>query len=571
MFRQPLFARFPSRRSVVYSKKGIVASPQPLAAQAGLEILKAGGNAVDAAVATAAALCVTEPCSTGVGGDMFMLYWNERQKKIFALNGSGRSPKSLTIDKCRELGFKDSVLPPINVNSVTIPGQVAGWVDAVAAHGSNKVSLSDILKPAIELCKDGFPVSEVTALQWAECESLLKTASPNGYELLKDGSAPRTGQLFKNPYLGKVLEEIATGGKAGFYEGWVASAIVDVITQLGGVMTLDDLKSHTSTHDEPASVAYKDIKLWECPPNGQGLIALEALSIIDSLEKSGKIPSLDTLGHNSLAYTHIIIEALRYAFADGNEYIGDPRAEKIPMNELLNDTYLSERVKNFRLDAADATLSNGFPTSTSDTVYFTTSDSQGNACSFICSNAANFGCGVVPQGCGFPLQNRGHGFLLREGHLNSLKPNKRPYHTIMPAMVTKGDRLEMAYGVMGGFMQPQGHLQVLLNTLIFGYHPQDALDAPRICIRPAKASPEYSTTADHSTLSSKSVVSLEEGFSEEVAEGLRKMGHEVEIVKGWQRAVFGRGQIISAYTDPNGELVYCAGSDLRGDGHAVAW
>jgi len=298
---------------------------------------------------------------------------------------------------------------------------------------------------------------------------------------------------------------------------------------------------------------------------------LEALGVIDSLEKSGKIPPLHKLGHNSLEYTHVVIEALRYAFADGNEYIGDPSMENIPIKELLSSDYLSQRVSNFRPDVVDSTLSNGFPTHTSDTVYFTTSDSEGNACSFICSNAALFGCGAVPKGCGFPLQNRGSGFILGEGHLNSLKPNKRPYHTIMPAMVTKGDRLEMAYGVMGGFMQPQGHLQVLLNTYVFGYHPQDALDAPRVCIRPVRATSEYATTDDHSILSGKSFVSLEEGFSEEVADGLRKMGHEVEILTGWSRDMFGRGQIIRASHDPNGERVYCGGSDQRGDGHAVPW
>lgn len=567
----PLFARFPSRRSVVYSKKGIIASSQPLASQAGLDVLKAGGNAVDAAVATAAALGVTEPCSTGVGGDMFMLYWNERQKKVFALNGSGRSPKALTIQKCQELGFNGNVMPSQNVNTATVPGQVAGWVDALAAHGSGKVSMATVLKPAIELCEDGFPVSEVTARQWVECDSLLKTASPNGHELLKDGSAPRTGQIFKNPYLAKVLTEIAQNGKSGFYEGWVANAIVDVITQLGGVMTLDDLKSHTSTHDEPISVSYKGIDLWECPPNGQGIIALEALGIVDALEKSGKIPPLETLGHNSLEYAHVVTEALRYAFADGNAYIADPGKERIPMKELLSTDYLSGRVRNFNPNVADSTLQHGYPASTSDTVYFTTSDSEGNACSFICSNASNFGCGVVPKGCGFPLQNRGHGFLLHEGHLNSLKPNKRPYHTIMPAMVTKGGKFEMAYGVMGGYMQPQGHLQVLLNSFVFGYNPQDALDAPRLCIKPARASPEYASADDHSTLSQKSIVSLEEGFSKQVAQGLEKMGHKVEIITGWERAVFGRGQVISVYLDSNGERVYYSGSDLRGDGHAVPW
>ncbi|KAL9485314.1 hypothetical protein ACSS6W_004103 [Trichoderma asperelloides] len=568
----PDFSRFHSRRSVVYSTKGIVAASQPLAAQAGLDILKAGGNAVDAAIATAAALGVTEPNSTGVGGDMFMIYWDEKKKKAFAMNGSGRSPAALTIDKCREIGLSGNLLPPQHANSVTVPGQVAGWFDAMDTYGSGKVTMEQILKPSIELCEDGFPVSEITARHWIECEGLLKKSSPNGGEvLLAGGKAPRAGYVFKNPNLAKVLREIASKGKAGFYEGWVAESIADTLQKLQGVMTTQDLKDHTTTFVEPISQAYNDYKLWECPPNGQGIIALEALGIINSLEKEGKIPALKSLQHNSIEYVHTIVEALRYAFADGDAYVSDPEHSGPIWKSLLGEKYLAERASCFKLDAVDATLKHGFPKNASDTVYLTTSDSEGNACSFICSLASNFGSGIVPKGCGFALQNRGTQFQLREGHVNTLRPRKRPYHTIIPAMVTKNDRLDLSFGVMGGFMQPQGHLQVMLNSCVFGFNAQDALDAPRVCIRPSRTLPEYATAGDYSKLTQKSMICLEEGFPEETVEGLRKLGHEVELITGWNRDLFGRGQVIQANYDPSGQRVYNGGSDLRSDGHAVAW
>jgi gamma-glutamyltranspeptidase/glutathione hydrolase len=342
----PDFSRFNSRRSVVYSTKGIVAASQPLAAQAGLDILKAGGNAVDAAIATAAALGVTEPNSTGVGGDMFMIFWDEKKKKAFAINGSGRSPAALTIDKCREIGLSGNLLPPQHAHSVTVPGQVAGWFDALDAYGSGKVTMEQILKPSIELCDDGFPVSEITARHWIQCEGLLKTSSSNSGELLLEGGkAPRAGQVFKNPNLAKVLREIASKGKAGFYEGWVAESIADTLQYLQGVMTTQDLKDHTTTFVEPISQVYGEYKLWECPPNGQGIIALEALGIINSLEKEGKIPSLKSLQHNSVEYVHTVVEALRYAFADGDAYVSDPEHSGPDWKSLLSEKYLAERVQ----------------------------------------------------------------------------------------------------------------------------------------------------------------------------------------------------------------------------------
>lgn len=568
----PDFSRFNSRRSVVYSTKGIVAASQPLAAQAGLDILKAGGNAVDAAVATAAALGVTEPNSTGVGGDMFMIFWDEKKKKAFAINGSGRSPAGLTIERCREMGLSGNLLPPQHAHSVTVPGQVAGWASAIHTYGSHKVTMEQILKRSIELCEDGFPVSEITARHWIECEGLLGKSSPNGGEvLMADGKAPRAGQVFKNPNLAKVLREIASRGAAGFYQGWVGKSIADTLQQLQGVMTTEDLKQHFTTLVEPISQAYNEYTLWECPPNGQGIIALEALGIINSLEKEGKIPPLKSLQHNSVEYVHTIVEALRYAFADGDAYVSDPDRSGPLWQGILDEKYLAERASSFKLDAVDNTLKHGYPTHASDTVYLTTSDSEGNACSFISSLASNFGSGIVPKGCGFALQNRGTQFQLRTGHVNTLRGGKRPYHTIIPAMVTKNDRLDLSFGVMGGFMQPQGHLQVMLNSCIFGFNAQDALDAPRVCIRPSRTMPEYATATDYSKLTQKSMICLEEGFPEETVEGLRKLGHEVELITGWNRDLFGRGQVIKVNYDPSGQRVYNGGSDLRSDGQAVAW
>lgn len=558
------FSKFASRRSVVYSKKGIVACSQPLAAQAGLDVLKAGGNAIEAAVATAAALCVTEPCSVGLGGDMFCLYWNESEKKLYAVNGSGRAPGALTLEKCREMGFKEQSIPSTNINTVTVPGATAGMLDAIDKHGSKKVSLDTLFAPAIELAETGYPVSEVTSSMWIGAEELIKNASPNGHEILKEGKAPRPGEIFKNPYLASVFREVAAKGKDGYYKGRVAQEIVNVITELGGVMTLEDLASHTTTFEDPISIKYRDIELWECAPNGQGLIALIALGYIKSLEEKGIIPCLEKLGHNTGEYLHVIIEALRAGFADGYSYIADSEMEKLPIDQLLSTEYLSERISEFSSKSINASLKHGNPLHSSDTVYFSTSDPEGNACSFIMSNAADFGMAAIPKGCGFPLQNRGSGFRLEESHYNCIKPYKRPYHTIIPAMITKNGQFDTCFGVMGGFMQPQGQVQVLLNILLFGLNPQEALDSPRVQVR---AGLHLSDKDDKMATSSE--IFIEQGISEEAIAKLKELGHNTTVWTGWKRGLFGRGQMIRSITDSNGERVYVAGSDLRGDGHAV--
>lgn len=405
----------------------------------------------------------------------------------------------------------------------------------------------------------------------------------------KDGvRAPRAGEIMRNPNLAKTFRTLAKEGKQGFYSGRIAEEIIKVVKSLGGHLELSDLENHgrlgtqsvdpISLHfkgqnttelpsDQVADRAkYEGVKIWEHPPNGQGLVALMALGILEELEKAGQIPYFGSRSdHNSAPYLHAIIEALRIAFSDGAWYITDPDVEKVPSADLISPAYLSERAKLFSPSKSMPQPKHGYPSPahrSSDTVYFSVTDSEGNGASFINSNYAGFGSCIIPAGCGFTLQNRGANFSLRADHPNALAPNKRPYHTIIPAMITNAhdDSLHSVYGVMGGFMQPQGHVQVLMNMLVFHMSPQTALDAPRICIVSPDATEEV---GDEST-----VVLLEEGIPEETVQELKKMGHDVQVVKGSARSVFGRGQVIRRHVD-DGKGVWSAGSDMRGDGMAV--
>ncbi|KAF7630524.1 gamma-glutamyltranspeptidase [Aspergillus flavus] len=590
----PDFVPFTSRRSTVHSTNGIVTCTQPLAAAAGQRILQQGGNAADAAVAVAAALNITEPSSTGIGGDMFCLFYDVKTKRVHSLNGSGRYPANATLEKIRKdlnVGPNDAgTIPMKSVHAVTTPGAAAGWVDTIEKFGSGKLSLEQILLPAIELGENGFPVSELSSFFWREGEDLLRQASPNAHEMLKpdqkakDGvRSPLPGEILKNPTLAQTFRSLAANGKKGFYEGRVAEELVKVVQDLGGYLTLEDLKSHAEigTQETEAislkftgqSIAEKQtagtdgednqgVEIWEHPPNGQGIVALMALGILEELEKMGKIPKFTEAQHNSAEYLHAVIESLRIAFADASWWVTDPDVEKVPTSELISPAYLAERAKLFNPDKATDILDHGSPAHNHcDTVYFAVTDKEGNGISFINSNYAGFGSGIIPKGCGFTLQNRGANFSLVPGHPNALAPRKRPYHTIIPAMITNvsDGSLHSVYGVMGGFMQPQGHVQVLLNMLAFNYHPQAALDSPRICI--AAGSPELGKPVDRS-------VYVEEGISDEAVEGLKRLGHQVKVLKGWERGMFGRGQIIRCHYD-DGQLVYSAGSDQRGDGMAI--
>jgi gamma-glutamyltranspeptidase/glutathione hydrolase len=550
---------FHSRRSPVYSRNGIVATSQPLATAAGLEILAKGGNAVDAAVAAGAALNVTEPTSTGIGGDMFALYYSAETKRVTALNGSGRAPAALTLDRLKRDGLSTD-LPPFHTHTITVPGACAGWFDLIEKHGL--LSMSEILVPAIRLASEGFPVAPLTSYYWRRGVERQLKSSRNGRELTIDGRGPNTGEIFRNPNLARTFEIVARGGKSAFYEGEIAEAIVGVIQEAGGVMSLEDLASHTSTWEEPISVDYRGLRVYECPPNGQGMTALIALNILEGFD-------LSALGSLSTERLHLIIEALRLAFADSRWYVADPRFSDIPIKELLSKEYADERRKLINIKQATIDPKRGTPVSSSGTVYLSVVDKFGNACSFINSNYWGFGTGIVPKGFGFTLQNRGHNFSLDPNHPNKLEPRKRPYHTIIPAMVTRipspsgrgtsegqgeGESLYASYGVMGGFMQPQGHVQVLSALVDNGLDPQSALDLPRICIDVEESGGR---------------VALEEGIPANVISDLKKMGHPVyaEAVSGYDRSLFGRGQVILRDAETG---VLCAGSDPRADGCAMS-
>ncbi|XP_073332462.1 transmembrane 4 L6 family member 1 isoform X2 [Pagrus major] len=505
---------FSSRRSPVVCLHGCVASSQPLASSVGLDILKRGGNAADAAVAVAAALAVTEPVSTGPGGDAFCLFYNSSTGEVTGINGSGRSPKAQTLDFLEGRGYTAEAPPsPFDALNITVPGAPACWCDTVQLFGSHKLSLQEVLSGAVELAEVGFPVAEVAAHHWANWVAALRDAGRDlGGDLLTDGHAPKCGQVFRNPALAQTLKELGELGKPAFYQGRVAQAIVDVINQNGGVMTLDDLSSHDSEVITPISTDYKGVCLWEPPPNSQGLAALLLLNILENFP-------LKALGHNSPDYIHVLVEAVRLTIADALHYLSDPEHVTIPLETLLDKSYSQQRAQRISMDRAMEDLEPGLMTG-SDTVYFCVIDSQGNACSFVNSTYMGFGSGLVPKDCGFSLQNRGASFTLRRNHVNCVAGGKRPYHTIIPALLTESatksqkPRLLAALGVMGAFMQPQGHVQVLLNMLEFGMNPQQALDAPRIYVAYDNKTDQWS-------------VNLEEGVDQQVAEELRRRGHKV--------------------------------------------
>jgi gamma-glutamyltranspeptidase/glutathione hydrolase len=523
---------------------GMVATSQPLAVAAGLEILAEGGNAADAAVAAAAALNVTEPTSTGIGGDCFSLFYEARTKEVSALNGSGRAPSALTLERVRkDLGTDHlSSLPPFHAHTITVPGACAGWCDLVERHGS--LSMAEVLAPAIRMAEAGFPVAPITAYFWQRgAESQLRTAL-NGREMTLDGRGPKAGELFRNPTLGKTFRSVAESGKQVFYEGEIAEAIAATVQQAGGCMTVKDLAAHRSTWEMPVSTTYQGLRLWECPPNGQGITALIALNILEGFDLPADPLSADRL--------HLEIEALRLAFADTRWFVADPSVVHVPVEELLSKEYAAAR-RN-KIDPARATLDQrrGTPVSGSDTVYLSVVDKAGNACSFINSNYMGFGTGIVPSGWGFTLQNRGHNFSLDPGHPNALAPGKRPYHTIIPAMITRdrSQSLFASFGVMGAFMQPQGHVQVFLS-LVDGQSPQSALDLPRFCITDGTPGGQ---------------LALEEGIPEKTIADLARRGHDVRRVTGYERALFGRGQVILRDQQTG---ILTGGSDPRADGCAM--
>ena len=553
-----------SRRSPVMGLNGAAATSNHQATNVAIEILRAGGNCVDACVAVIATLNVLEPTSTGIGGDMFMLHYDAKTRKVTGLNGSGRAPKALTLARARtdlSTGPGSSSCPPnaatpelkipfSHAHGVTVPGAAAGWCDAVQKYGN--FPMSRVLAPAIHLAESGFPIGSVVSELWRDGAPGLRAQHGGSNPMLvgpRQTRAPLAGECFRNPDLARTFREIARGGKKAFYEGRIARAIVDAVKERGGLMDMKDLSSHETDAPEPIKVRYRGVDVWEIPPNGQGITALLALNLLEQIKAD-----FSDKPHGSPEHLHLLIEAMRIAFADSRWYVADPQHTRVPIADLLSPAYAARRAKLFDPTRASVDVKKGSPTSACGTVSFCVVDGDGNACSFINSNYAGFGTGIVPKGCGFTLQNRGCNFSLQEGHPNCLAPGKRPYHTIIPGMATRGETgaLLGPFSVMGGFMQPQGHVQLLVNLLDYKMGPQLALDMPRFCI--------FDGT-------SGGAVALEAGIPDKTVQALRDMGHRVQVVTGHDRRVFGRGQVILQAA--NG--VFWAGSDGRADGAAVGF
>ena len=534
---------FQSRRSALTGRRGVVATSQPLAAQVGLRVLQDGGHAVDAAVATSAALGVVEPHNTGVGGDLFALIWNARAGRVTALNGSGRAGRAANIGDMFRRGFERMPAEGEGVGaSVTVPGTVDGWVTLLGRYG--RMSLSELLAPAIELADEGHVVSEVIARAWRDAEARLSRL-PSGRELLVDGRAPRFGESVRLPELGATLREIAEGGRAAFYEGDLALRTSEYVQRHGGWLSEEDFAAHASTWEDPISTEYRDATIWECPPNGQGLAALIALNIAEGFDFAA-------MGSQSADRYHYLVESMRLAFADAFRYIADPAQARVPVQALLSRTYAERRRGSIDPGRAMADVDFGDPGGASETVYLTVVDGEGNACSLINSLYEDFGSGLVVPGTGMALQNRGANFSLDPGHPNALAGGKRPYHTIIPAIATRGRDLWLSFGVVGGFQQPQGHLQVVSNLIDFDMDPQRALDALRFRI----------------DVTGSGEVGLETGVPPDLAKTLEARGHRIRLFDGYERTLFGGGQVIAR--DPkSGVLV--AGSEPRADGAAVGW
>lgn len=577
---KPKTLPFNSRSSPLLCRNGCVATSQPLASSIGLQILLQGGNAADAALAVAAALAVLEPCSTGLGGDMFSLYYNAKDKKVTAINGSGKCPAKLSLDALREKIPKPEAEFGIDDNkffksifSITVPNAARGWEEFYNLYASRKFTFLQLLEPAAQMAEEGFPVGLITAQQWEVGleKDIKKWCSEEDIKkgnvpLSINGSAPKEGEIMFNKDLARVLRSLGKyGATKGFYESFAGKAIVEVIQKHGGVMTADDLLEENTkcTFPEPIHVEYQGVKVHQVPPNGQGIAGLIALNGLDSLEKKGIIAKPEAReGHNgwkSSETWHAMIEMMRLGFADARAFVCDSDfckgKEGFKSNDyLLDKKRLSDRAE--KLYSKHKATVQGIPDPTSCTVSFQVVDKTGNAVSFVNSNFAGFGTGLCPEGCGFTLQNRGNGFSLDPNHLNALEPKKRPFHTIIPAMLTYADNddLYATLSNMGGFMQPQGHMQLTVALVGAGLNPQAAIDMPRFCI----------TDGTHD-----GVVFIEEGVNEDDIKELRKMNHKMKNnVSGFDRTMFGKAQIIRRDRE-NGVL--WAGSECRADGCAFGY
>ncbi|MBN1344426.1 MAG: gamma-glutamyltransferase [Phycisphaerae bacterium] len=526
-------------------RNGMVAGSQPLAVQVGIEILQAGGNAVDAAVAVNAMLGLVEPMSCGIGGDLFAIVWDAGAGKLHGLNASGRSPHAISRELMRQRGYRS--IPDKGPLSWSVPGCVDGWATLSKRFG--KMTLEQVLAPAIGYAEEGFEVTPVIARAWREAEGFEDADARNTYA--PDGRSPRSGEWFKNPRLARTYRAIAKGGRDGFYRGDLAAKIVAASKAKGGLLAMKDLQDHQCEWVEPVGTIYRGYTVWELPPNGQGIAALEMLNVLDGFD-------LAKMGHNSVEYLHRFIEAKKLAFADRARFYADPAFAKLPVAELISKKYAETQRKRIDPDRAADVVDAGDPKlAHGDTVYLTVVDKDRNAVSLIQSIFHNFGSKVAPGDLGFMLQNRGCSFALDNDHLNRLEPYKRPFHTIIPAFVTKDGKPWLSFGVMGGDMQPQGHVQVLCNLVDFGMNVQAAGAAPR-CRHNGSSTPiGYRMTTG-------GTVHLERGIPEEVADGLAAKGHRIAK----SSTSYGGYQAIRIDLDRG--LLY-GGSEPRKDGLAMGY
>jgi len=531
----PLEYKYPSKRNVVYGHKGMVATSHPLAAEAGLEIIKKGGNAIDAAIATAACLTVVEPTSNGIGGDAFALVWINN--KLHGLNSSGFSPNNISIEKLKEKGMTE--IPKYGVVPVMVPGVPAAWVELSSKFG--KLSLNEVLEPAVNYARNGFTVSATVKKNWEIANNMYKNEA-KGEEFkywfetfTKDGRTPGFGELWKLPHHANTIESIGKTHGESFYKGEIADKIDDFFKKYDGYLSKDDLKGYKPEWVDPISVNYRGYDVWEIPPNGQGLVALMTLNILKGFNFDKK-DSSDTY--------HKQIEAIKLAFADGQKYITDKNEMKVKVKNMLSNQYAEER-KSLITDLAQKPTA-GEPMG-SGTVYLCTADGDGNMVSYIQSNYMGFGSGIVIPETGIAMQNRGHNFSFDPEHDNCLMPHKKTYHTIIPGFLTKDDKAVGPFGVMGAFMQPQGHVQVVSNIIDFNMNPQEALDAPR-----------WQWVKDKT-------VEMEHNVPLFIVKDLLQRGHDIKIQP--EESPFGRGQMILKTED--GTL--CGGTEHRCDGHIAVW
>ena len=536
-----------STRSEIIASNGMAATSQPLATQVAIDILKKDGNAIDAAIAANAMLGLVEPTGNGIGGDLFAIVWSAKDQKLYGLNASGRSPASLTLEHFKKLGLDK--IPSHGPLPISVPGAVDGWFELHKRFGA--LPMTTILEPAIRYAREGFPLTEIIAAAWQSSAPRLEKWAGFRETFMPNGRAPAKGEIFKNPNLANTLEQIANGGRDVFYKGEIAKKIDSFMKEVGGFLSYEDLANHKSDWVEPVSTNYRGYDVWELPPNGQGIAALQILNILEHYD-------IASMGFGSSDYIHRFIEAKKLAFEDRAKLYADPDFNKIPVERLISKEYAASRLKLIdpkhaanHYEADNPALEEG------DTIYLTVADKNGNMVSLIQSNYRGMGTGLSPANLGFIFQDRGELFNLEEGHFNTYEPKKRPFHTIIPAFVTKDGKPFISFGVMGGAVQPQMHAQVLINLIDFNMNLQEAGDAPRV-VHSGSSQPTGEKMTDGG------IVSMERGISDETIQALVRMGHRIEYSIG------GYGGYQAIMKDPISDVYYGA-SESRKDGQASGY